>query len=257
MGLFKLIRISILLVICAVVGVDSWITRLRTTDWDEPLRVVIYPINGDKRLETQQYISGLKESDFKSIEQFFSQQAGIYQIGIQKPFTVALGPSLEKLPPSIPRGNPIDTITWSLEIRYWAYQVLKQHREWQAEIQVFVVYHSPEHTTQLDHSVGLQKALVGIVNAYAGKRYKTRNNFVIAHELLHTVGATDKYDYDTNLPIFPQGYAEPARQPLYPQNMAEIMGGRIPLSKDDAVIPPKLGQVIIGLDTAKEIKWIN
>jgi len=34
---------------------------------------------------------------------------------------------------------------------------------------------------------------------------------VIAHELLYTLNATDKYDLNTGLPIFPNGYAEPER----------------------------------------------
>jgi len=39
---------------------------------------------------------------------------------------------------------------------------------------------------------------------------------VIAHELLHTVGATDKYDPATNESSLPEGYAEPDKIPLFP-----------------------------------------
>jgi hypothetical protein len=49
------------------------------------------------------------------------------------------------------------------------------------------------------------------------------------------------------------GYAEPERTPLYPQRYAEIMGGRIALSNDDAMIPKSLKYVVIGDDTATEI----
>ena len=56
------------------------------------------------------------------------------------------------------------------------------------------------------------------------------DDMVIAHELLHTLGATDKYDLRTNQPAHPDGFAEPDREPLYPQSFAELMGGRIPVS---------------------------
>ena len=58
---------------------------------------------------------------------------------------------------------------------------------------------------------GLQKGLIGVVNAFASDEQAAQNNVVIAHELLHTVGATDKYDPRTNQPSHPDGYAEPDR----------------------------------------------
>ena len=99
--------------------------------------------------------------------------------------------------------------------------------------------------------------MVGIVNAYASRRYNGANNVIIAHEFLHTLGATDKYDPATGLPSFPLGYAEPDRSPRYPQKLAEIMGGRIPMADDHADIPQSLRYVIIGDTTATEIRLID
>ncbi len=76
----------------------------------------------------------------------------------------------------------------------------------------------------------------------------------IVHELMHTLGATDKYG-QANMPVHPQGYAEPYRDPLYPQRKAEIMGGRIPLSAHKSKMPEKLGEVVVGEYTATEIYW--
>lgn len=78
---------------------------------------------------------------------------------------------------------------------------------------------------------------------------------VITHEFLHTLGATDKYDLSTSLPLFPAGYVDPQRQPLYPQDQAEIMAGRLPVSRDRAEIPRGLKQTLIGLRAAREIGW--
>jgi len=77
---------------------------------------------------------------------------------------------------------------------------------------------------------------------------------VIAHEFLHTLGATDKYDRASAQPLAPDGLAEPDRSPLYPQKKAEIMGGRIPRTEDDAVVPQSLKYVVIGPLTAQEIR---
>jgi hypothetical protein len=59
----------------------------------------------------------------------------------------------------------------------------------------------------------------------------------------------------TNMPIHPEGYAEPDKQPLLPQYGAEIMAGRIPVSKSLAIMPPSLEQCVIGPATAFEINF--
>jgi hypothetical protein len=83
------------------------------------------------------------------------------------------------------------------------------------------------------------------------------NYVIIAHEIMHTVGASDKYDPKSGQPIYPDGYAEPKLKPRYPQSKAEIMGGRIPLSQKDAQIPRSLKQVVVGQQTAIEIGWLT
>ena len=81
------------------------------------------------------------------------------------------------------------------------------------------------------------------------------NNIVIAHEFLHTVGATDKDDLANDQPQFPDGYADPQRTPLVPQDQAEIMAGRRMLSETEWEMPDSLRSVVIGPKTALEINW--
>jgi hypothetical protein len=83
------------------------------------------------------------------------------------------------------------------------------------------------------------------------------NNVVIAHEILHTLGASDKYDPATLAPLYPSGYAEPARVPRYPQPFAEIMAGRRAVSAGESVMPESLDEVIVGQATALEIRWMK
>jgi hypothetical protein len=122
-------------------------------------------------------------------------------------------------------------------------------------VRLFLLYRDPERTPVLPHSTGLAKGMFGFVNVFADRSMQATNLVVTAHELLHTLGATDKYDPATNQPSMPAGFAEPDRQPLYPQSLAELMAGRIPISPTEATIPSSLRSVVVGPATAAEIGW--
>ena len=124
------------------------------------------------------------------------------------------------------------------------------------QVKLFVLYFDPAQSKRLAHSTGLQKGLIGRVNTFAASSMTKQNNVIIAHEFLHTLGATDKYDPATNQPLFPHGYADPDQKPLLPQRFAEIMAGRTPLSETEAETPAALEDALIGGKTATEINWL-
>ena len=140
-------------------------------------------------------------------------------------------------------------------MRWWASSVASDQDNPAPDVRIFVRYHSPRDEFRLENSVGLQKGMVGIVNAFAGRRQHGTNNVIIAHEFLHTLGATDKYDPANGNPNYPEGYGEPTRSPLYPQRYAEIMGGRIAVAEFDALVPDSLNFAVIGEKTAAEIRF--
>jgi hypothetical protein len=146
-------------------------------------------------------------------------------------------------------------IWWSLSFRFWAWRH-DTYTGARAQVRLFLMYHDDRRTPRLPHSTGLEKGLVGLVNVFASEEMSGTNNVVILHEMLHTLGATDKYDRASNMPLFPDGYAEPERMPRLPQHLAEIMGGRIPIGTLRADQPDGLHQVVIGRQTAREINWI-
>jgi hypothetical protein len=99
------------------------------------------------------------------------------------------------------------------------------------------------------------KGLIGVVYAFAAPEMNGENNVVIAHELLHTVGATDKYNFADDAPRFPDGYGDAAQKPLYPQLTAELMAGRRMLAPDKWQQALSLDEVVIGPFSALEIRW--
>jgi hypothetical protein len=140
-------------------------------------------------------------------------------------------------------------------MRYWAYRNADMSGPG-PQVRMFLLYFDPALNKKLAHSTGLQKGLIGRVNTYASRDMAKQNNVVIAHEFLHTLGATDKYDPATNQPLFPDGYANPTLYPLLPQQFAEIMAGRTPLSRNEAETPSSLDDALIGSKTAQEINWL-
>ncbi len=251
--MWRRIRIGVLLLVLFIVAGGTWSDRQRTTDWSSTLWVGVFPVNGDGRPATSRYIAALAQEQYADIEEFFAQEAAEYGVALEQPVKVVLYPQVTELPPRLEPGTGVaGRIWWSLKLRYYTW---RQAGDTPADIRVFVLYHDPDHTTVVPHSLGLQAGLLGVVYAFADETLDAPNNVVIAHEVLHTVGATDKYDPATNLPVFPQGYAEPDAEPRFPQSVAEVMAGRIALSADEAEIPGGLTEVIVGPETAVEIQW--
>jgi len=254
---FKKIRILFLLFVLILVAGDYWLTKIRTTDWDMPLKMVIYPINGDGSDTSSAYINELSHETFTPVETYFQAQAEDYELALKEPLDIALGPVINELPPMPPADrNVLKVMWWSLKMRFWVLRV-DTYKGPSPNIRMFVVYFDPEENERLKHSLGLEKGLIGVVNAFADKGHAAKNNIVIAHEFLHTVGATDKYYLETGEPIFPIGFIEPDKKPLYPQDFAEIMAGVVPIGKLEWIMPDNLDQTLIGNETAREINWIH
>jgi hypothetical protein len=255
---WKNIRILLLLLVLAAVALHSWLDRVATRSWRETLWVGVYPLNADGRPQTQLYVAGLSAADFVPIEEFFARESRRYGLALELPVHVELYPEGSQLPPPLdPAAGPLGIAWWSLKLRWFAARATDVRGRAPPRIRMFVLYHDPATLERAPDSHGLQKGLVGVVHAFADRAMTGRNDIVIAHELLHTVGASDKYDLASGAPLFPTGSADPGRIPLYPQPQAEIMAGRRPLSPQEWDIPPSLASVVVGPATALEIRWTH
>lgn len=255
--MFRAFRIVVLLIILVGVAGSAWLTKVRTTSWEQPLRVVIFPIAADDSRATAEYIEALDRDTFQPIDDFMREEAQRYGLALRDPVDIDVAQRVHSLPPPVPQGgNALQIALWSLRLRFWAWRNADYPGP-RPDVRMFLLFHDPARVTSVAHSLGLQKGLIGVVHVFASHEQAGSNNVVVAHELLHTVGATDKYDPGTNQPLHPDGYAEPGREPLLPQAFAEIMGGRIPLDPDDAAIPEGLHEVLVGEATAREINWLR
>lgn len=250
------IRVVILLLTFATVAQQNWLEQADLS-WKNSFYVALYPINVDDSEAVSRYIATLKQDDFEPIAEYFAQEAEGFGLNLRRPIELRLGEEIKELPPAPPRaGSALEAIIWSLRFRLFAWQN-SPRISINPKIRMYLLFHDPKTYKRLSHSSALNKGRLGYVNLFGSKNSHPSNLVVLAHEMLHTLGATDKYDLNTTLPMFPDGFAEPDKQPLYPQQFAELMGGRVPISETRADIPIGLSQVIMREKTAREIQWLQ
>ncbi len=254
--MWKQIRILILLLILLIVAVRAWQDRLTTTSWRDPLRVGLFPVNADGSPVSERYVRSLMRDDFADIEEFFSTQEVRFGHTLERPVEIELYPPLAEPPPVLaPQAGLLGIAWWSLKLRWFATRAPLGAGQVRPKIRLFLLVHDPARLATLPDSHGMQKGLVGVVHIFADRTMAGSNDVVIAHELLHTLGATDKYAPGSGAPLFPQGFADPDARPLYPQRRAEIMAGRRALSPTDSEMPGSLRETVVGPLTAAEIRW--
>ena len=257
MTVFRSIRILILLLIFIFVAFYAKSQKIASRSWAKPLEVIIFPINIDNSEQVNNYINDLSEQDFADIDHFFADESEHFDIVTDQPIKTRLGPTLDTSPPPAPEpgSSLLPTIWWSIKFRIWVMNNTPDDESNHLRVRIFLHYHENVEAKKLQHSLGLDKGLLAIVHGFADTRQNAQNNIVIAHELLHTVGARDKYGQNSE-PLYPDGYADPDQKPLYPQHYAEIMSARIPVSVHASKMAKNLDQCIIGYQTALEINWL-
>ena len=203
-------------------------------------------------------ITGAASGIGKATAFIFAREGQRYGLKLEQPVHVELYPPGSKLPPSLdPSAGPLGIAWWSLKLRYFAARATAVPGRAPPRIRLFLLYHDPATLERAPDSHGLQKGLVGVVHLFADPGMAGRNSIVIAHELLHTVGASDKYHLGDGSPLFPSGYGDRDQDPLYPQQQAELMAGQRALSAYQWEMPRRLAGVLIGPETAREIRWTH
>jgi hypothetical protein len=254
MSVFKLMRVVLLLSVLFVILLSTWMTEKQMAAWERPILVTVYPIVADEEPESAKFAKEISTESFNEVNQFFNRESMVYSFTVTPAFRFQIAPVSHDKPPQIPHQfNTAAIAWWSLKMRWWAWMKDLRDGMIQPDIQMFLMVHSLNGKNEVGISVGMRKGRYGIVKAYARESLRPENLVVFTHELLHVLGATDKYVISTGEPIFPDGFARPDQRPLFPQTHAEIMGGRTPLNSFTSEMPDSLEQCKIGRATAREI----
>lgn len=245
------LRILLLLFVLAGVTLVTLGERWWVRSWQWPLDVAIYPIAAEPA--SADYVSTLRPEDFSEIATFLAENGRRWRpAGVPAPRMRLMAP-LRDVPEFAVAHNTLEAVRWSLKLRWYAFRYTPFWKSL-GTVRLFVLYHPIVANQPLPDSHGLQKGLLGVVHVFASDAQRGQNNIVIAHELLHTLGARDKYD-SNGKPVVPIGLADPNATPLYPQVKAEIMAGRIAFGPDRAEMPRGLEEAVVGYATAAEIGW--
>lgn len=249
--MWKTLRIAILLFILATVALDAWRGRRAATDWQDTLHVAVYPINADGSSAAARHIASLDGESFGRIEQFFADEARRFGATAVRPVRLSLQAQPSGSPPAAPvRGNAFDNMVWSLSLRFWVWRLPAATPR--PDVRLFVHYWDPARS-HVPASHGLERGRIAIAHVFASAAERGGNEVVMAHELLHTLGATDKYHPVTLEPRFPEGFADPTAQPRDAQRHCELMAGRFPGGGAPPRQPAGLRECLIGITTAREI----
>ncbi len=125
------------------------------------------------------------------------------------------------------------------------------------DTRVYVVARKPaSETRSFVEGQSEQDGRIGAVDVELDASMADLTLFVVTHELMHTLGASDKYDGAGRASV-PKGLAEPDRVPRYPQRFAEVMARNRPVSETEEVVIASLDELAIGPFTAKEIGWVR
>jgi hypothetical protein len=258
-GTFFRVRVTILLVVLALVLLVAWrdVRRRRgRTSWDRPLAIAIVlvrrtPLDADAVAAFADRVPALDDR--------LADERRRYTPSALRPFVLTfVGPVDDADPPPKPAGETlIDAAlqTW----RLWRWTSAVDGRTGldpgAYDSRIYVSARAPQdREREIVEGESQEGGRLGTVEVELDASMADFALFVAAHELFHTLGATDKYDAAGHT-LAPAGFAEPDRAPLLPQQFVEIMAENRPLAPGLEVPPQSLDELAVGPVTAAEIGW--
>jgi hypothetical protein len=251
-------RVSVLcsiLIALLLWGAHDWSDRRARVAWQKPLRVALVLVTRQPVPEqTLELLTGRSFDLERRLAREYSRYTGRAQAPIE---IVVRGVAADaEAPPSLAGDGVLDLVLHATRQWRWTKAIDSQARvEHGYDARVYLV---------LKPARGLGPAFVEGESEYGGRVGIAQADiapdtidfalFVVAHELFHTLGATDKYD-EAGLARFPNGFAEPARSALYPQPGAEVMARGVPIAPGSERPPETLEELYVGETTARELGW--
>jgi hypothetical protein len=259
--LFFRVRVAVLLAILIGLVSYAWIDRRRRrarNAWDHTLDVAIVAVRMGP--VSDESFSTMRER-IPLLEERLDDQLHRYRSRSMRPFAFTLaGPvDMDRPPPTLDSESLWDQLRYAY--RLWRYARDADARAgldsepFDARIYLSARPPSTEERQMVEGS-SQQKGRLGTVEVELDPGMVDFALFVVCHELMHTLGANDKYG-PSGRTLIPRGLAEPNLKPLYPQRYAEVMARNRPISRSKEVPPVSLDELGVGPDTAAEIGWVK
>jgi hypothetical protein len=254
---FRRARILFLLALLGATAAWAASTEHRRhvrTRWDRPVEVGVVLLDRDGAADARQWRRGLDElASHLHAEMNRCRGAGFPPFRFSLAGPVPWSGSLPLSPPSDGLGDR----TWHALDLWRALRDVDAAAgtagaRWDVRVYVLAVK-VPGWDGSFAEGVGaLNGELVLVRGSGAGDLSMPLQ--VIGHELLHTVGASDKYDAAGHA-LEPEGLADPDAEPRFPQRHAEWMVGEVAVAPGVGRLPSSLSEVRVGPATAREIGW--
>ncbi|MFP2924415.1 hypothetical protein ACLESO_04195, partial [Pyxidicoccus sp. 3LG] len=226
------------------------------TTWTRPLRVAVVMLGEDDRA------ARVLRDGMPRLEAWFTREHLRYRPeGLEQPVQFEVfGPVRPEAPLPWPEAS---SSGWLERLRYartlkGALEPLDAAVDLEPrgyDARLYVVVESGASDTFAE-GVGADGGEVGLVRARVQGEDTTLALTALAHELLHCLSATDKYDARGHA-LLPQGLVDPERSPLLPQQQAEVMVGEVPLEAGVGRLPDSLDELAVGPLTAAEVRWTS
>jgi hypothetical protein len=237
-------------------GNDWWRRRERHA-WTRTLRVALVLV--EREPVPAETLNALTTRAFE-LEQRLKQELERYGRSDLTPFSVVVkGPvSAAADPPRLMAEGLEALARHSYALWQWTRDLDERANvEWRGyDSRIYLVLKPTRGQVAFVEGESEDGGRIGVAQADIDKTMLDFALFVASHELFHTLGASDKYDAQGRA-IFPGGFAEPERVPLYPQRGAELMARNVPLSATSEKPPDKLRELWVGAETAREIGWLH
>jgi hypothetical protein len=251
------IRVTLLLAVLVVVALYAWrdVTRRKArNDWKRTLDVAIVLVRDGAVSEPA---LGALRSETRSLEAALERENARYRRDSLRPFAfVAFGPvPLGRTVPEAQNDGLVAAAKYAWQLSRFTSDIDTRagvpSRGFDARI--YVVVRAPSGRGLVE-GASEHGGRVGVALSELDESTVGLTAFVAAHELFHTLGATDRYGPDGRTSI-PDGLAEPDRQPVFPQDYAELMARNRPLDASREVPPSSLDELRVGEKTAAEVGW--
>ena len=258
---FTRVRVAVLLMALVLVGMVAWRdlrSRQVRTDWERALVVALVVVrDGDVADD----VIGALEARVPDLQERLQQELARYRPAAFAPITF-VPRRLGALPKPVPR--PPGTGYWDLA--GFNYQLWRFARAIDAgagvdsstvDARIYLVVRRPrDQAHPWVEGLGQEGGRIGIVEVEINSSMVDFALFVATHELMHTLGASEKYDAAGHV-LVPSGLADPDQEPRYPQQRAELMARFRAVSESSEVPPESLDELAIGPTTAREIGWLR